>query len=140
MAIAVEPPERFFVGLIGLVICGRVGRVCDRVRACVLVEMGAVRRAAAAVRDRVFRAGAVLATGGRIEARRLARFRTAETKLGVWALAIGVDTLGRVCVVGAIDLVMRRFSSSPFVANTLGTGRWLSTTSDVKRLGLSRAA
>ena len=60
----------------------------------------------------VFRAGAVMSTTARTAARRLERFR-------VGTLVIGADTLGRGCAVGAIDRVMRRFSSSPFVANTL---------------------
>ena len=102
-------------------------------RALVLLEIGAVRCVAAAVRERVFRAGAVMSTAALTAARRLERFR-------VGTLVIGADTLGRGCVVGAIDRVMHRFSSSPFVANTLGTGMWLLLTFVVKRLGLSRAA
>ena len=95
--------------------------------------MGTARRVASAVRDQVLRAGAVVSTGACICVRRFARFR-----LGT--LVIGADTLGRGCVMGAIDRVMPRFSSSPFVANTLGTGRRLSATLDVKRLGLLRTA
>ena len=114
--------------------CHVRSRVCDRVP----VEIGAAPLAVKEVRDRVLRAGASLVTVGRNEARRFARFRTAETKLGVGTLVIVADTLGRGCAGGAIDRVMRRFSSSPFVANTLGTGRWLSSTSVVKRLGLLR--
>ena len=81
----------------------------------------------------MFRAGAVTSTGVCMGARRFARFR-------VGTLVISADTLGRGCVVVAIDLVMRRFALSPFVANNLGTGRWLSSTFVVKRLGMSRAA
>ena len=86
-----------------------------------LLEIDAARRVAAAVRDRVFRAGAVMSTAARTAARRLESFV-------VGTLVIGADTLGRGCVVGAIDRVMRRFSSLPFVANTLGTGRWSPST------------
>jgi hypothetical protein len=114
-------------------ICGRVDLVRARVRALVLVEIDAARRVAVAVRDRVFRAGAVMSTGARTDAHRFDRFRVGRA-------VIGADTLGRGCVVGAIDRVIRRFSLLPFVANTLETGRWLSSTSVVKRLGLSRAA
>ena len=103
------------------------------VRALVLLEIGAVRRVAAAVQDRVFRVGAVMSTASRTAARCLERFL-------VGTLVIGADTLGRGCVVGAIDRVMRRFSPSPFVANTLGTGKWLLVTFIAKRLVLSRAA
>ena len=100
----------------GVGVCGRVGLVRAFVRALVLLEIDAARRVAAAVRDRVFRAGAVMSTVACMAARRLERFC-------VGTLVIGADTLGRGCVVGSIDRVMRRFSSSPFVANTLGTGR-----------------
>jgi hypothetical protein len=103
------------------------------VRALVPVEIAAARRVAAAVRDRVFRAGAVMVTGACITARRFDRFCAGT---GV----IGTHTLGSGCVVGAIDRVIRLFSSSPFVAITLGTGRWLFSTFVVKRPGLSRAA
>ena len=114
-------------------VCGRVDLVRAFVRALVLLEIDVTRRVAAAVRDRVFRAGAVMSTADCIAARRLERFR-------VGTLVICADTLGRGCIVGAIDCVMRRCSSSPFVANTLGTGRWLPSTFVVKRPGLSRAA
>ena len=113
-------------------VCGRVDLVCARVRDLVLAEIDAAKRVAAAVRDRVFRAGAVMSTDARTAARCLDRFC-------VGTLVIGVDTLGRGCVIRAIDRVRRRFSSSPFVANTLGTGRWLSSTFVVKRVGLLRA-
>ena len=130
---AIDPLQRVVFDLDGVGVCGRVDLVRARVRTMALVEMGATRRVAAAVRDRVFRAGAIMSTGVCIDARRFARFR-------VGTLVIGADTLGRGCVTGAINRVMRRFSSSPFVANTLGTGRWLSSTSVVKRLGFSHAA
>ena len=114
-------------------VCGRVDLVCARVRDLVLAEIDAAKRIAAAVRYRVFRLDAVMSTDDCTAARRLDRFR-------VVTLVIGADTLGRGCVVGAIDRVMRRFSSSPFVANTLVTGSWLPSTFVVKRSGLSRAA
>ena len=114
-------------------IYGRVDLVRAFICALLLLEIDAARRVAAAVRDRVFRAGAVMSTAACMVARRLDRFC-------VGTLVIGADTLGIGCVVGAIDRVMRRFSLSPFVANTLGTGRWLPLTFVVKRSGLSRAA
>ena len=114
-------------------VCVRVDLVRAFVCARVLLEIDAARRVAATVQDHVFRAGEVMSTDACIAERRLERFR-------VGTLVIGADTLGRGCVVGDIDHVMRRFSSSPFVANTLGTGRWLPSTFLVKRPGLSRAA
>ena len=130
---AIDPPQRVVVLLFGVGVCGRADLVRAFVRALVLLEIGAVRRVAAAVRERVFRAGAVMSIAARTAARRLERFI-------VGTLVIGADTLGRGCVVGAINRVMCRFSSSPFIANTLGTGMWLLLTFVVKRLGLSRAA
>ena len=130
---AIDPPQRVVLDIFGVGVCGRADLVRAFVRALVLLEIVAVRRVAATIRERVFRAGAVMSTAACTAARRLKRFR-------VGTLVIGADTLGRGCVVGAIDRVMRRFSSSPFIANTLGTGRWLLLTFVVKRLGLSRAA
>ena len=130
---AIDPPQRVVVDFFGVGVCGRVDLVRAFVRALVLLEIDATRRVAAVVRNRVFRAGALMSTAACIDARRLERFR-------VGTLVIGADTIGRGCVIGAIDRVMRRFSSSPFFANTLGTGRWLSSTLVVKRPGLSRAA
>ena len=80
--------------------CHALDLVRAFVRALVLLEIDAARRVAAAVRDRVFRAGAVMSTAACTAARRLERFR-------VGTLVIGADTLGRGCVVGAIDRVMR---------------------------------
>ena len=97
-------------------VCGRVDLARAFVRALVLVEIDAARRVAAAVQDRVFRAGAAMSTGAHIDARRFERFLAGT-------FAIGTDTLGRGCVVCAIDRVICIFSSSLFVANTLGTGR-----------------
>ena len=85
-------------------VCERVDLVRALVRTLVLLEIDAARRVAAAVRDRVLRAGAVMSTCGLKAARRFDRFR-------VGAVVIGADTLGRCCVVGAIDRVIRRFSS-----------------------------
>jgi hypothetical protein len=130
---AIDPPQLVVVGFFIVGVSGRVDFVRALVRALVLFKMDAARRVAAAVRDRVFRAGALMSTDGRTAARRFDRFRAGT-------VVIGTDTLGRGCVVGAIDHVIRLFSSSPFVANTLGTGRWLSSTFVVKRLGQSRAA
>ena len=130
---AMDPSQRVVVDFFGVGVCGRVDFVRAFVRVLVLLELDSERRVAAAVQDRVFRAGAVMSTAARTAARRLERFR-------VGTLVIGADTLGRGCVARAIERVMRRFLSSPFVANTLGTGRWLSSTFVVKRLGLSRAA
>ena len=130
---AIDPPQRVVVDFFGVGVCGRVDLALAFVRALVPVEIAAARRVAAAVRDRVFRAGAVMSTGACTTARRFERFRGGT---GV----IGTDTLGRGCVVGVIERVIRLFSSLLFVANTLGTGRWLSSTLVVKRLGLLRAA
>jgi hypothetical protein len=114
-------------------VCGRVDLVRAFVRALVLFEIDAARRVAAAVRDRVFRAAAGMLTHGRTAARRFDRFRA-----GI--VVIVTDILGRGYVIVAIDRVICLFSLSPFVANTLGTGRWLSSTFVMKRPGLSRAA
>ena len=96
----------------GVGVGGRVDLVRAFVRALVLLEIDAARRMAAAVRDRMFHAGAVMSTAAFKAARRLERFR-------VGTLVIGADTLGRGCVVGAINHVMRRFSSSPFIDSSL---------------------
>ena len=130
---AINPPQRVVVDFFGVGVCGLFDLVRTFVCALVLPEIDAARRVAAAVRDRLFRAGAVMSNAARTTARLFERFR-------VGTLVIGADTLGRGCVVGAIDRLMRRFLSSPFVANTLGTGRWLPSTFVVKRPGLSRAA
>ena len=67
-------------------VCGRVDLVRARVRDLVLAEIDAAKRVAAAVRDRVFRAGAVMSTDARTAARRLDRFRVGK-------IVIGADTL-----------------------------------------------
>jgi hypothetical protein len=133
IANAIDPLQRVVVYFFGVGACGRADLVRAFVRSRLLLEIDAARRVAAAVHDCLFRAGAVMSTAARIDARRLERFR-------VGTLVIGADTLGRGCVVGAINRVMHRFSSSPFVANTLGTGRWLPSTFVVKRSGLLCAA
>ena len=56
-------------------VCGRVDLARVFVRALVPVEIDADRRVAAAVQDRVFRAGAVMSTDSRTAARRFDRFR-----------------------------------------------------------------
>ena len=69
-AISIEPLHRVVFGLVGVGVCGRGFRVHARVQACVTVEMGAARQAAALVNDRILRAGASLATAGHRAARR----------------------------------------------------------------------
>ena len=91
------------------------------VRALVLLEIDAARRVAAAVRERVFRAGAVMSIAACTAARRLESFR-------VGTLVIGAYTLGRGCVVGAIDRVMRRFSSTATTYQFRGCLQQMATT------------
>ena len=102
-------------------VCEQGCRVCTRVHNRVLAEMGAIRWAAALVRDQVWCSGVSLVTGRKI-ARRFACFRVCRAKIGVGPLSIGADTLGNEWVCGDIDLVIRRFSFSPLLANTLETG------------------
>ena len=62
---------------------------------CELVEMGAARRAAALVRDRVLRSGALSETSVRRGARRFDRLRgRVVAKRGDGSIAIGADLLG----------------------------------------------
>ena len=68
---AIDPPQRVVVDFFGVGVCGRVDLVRAFVRALVLLEIDAARRVSAAVRDRVFRAGAVMSTAARTSARRL---------------------------------------------------------------------
>ena len=58
------------------------------------VDMCAAHFAAALVRDRVLRAGALLETAGRRGARRFARLCRVVGKGGAGPFAIGADTLG----------------------------------------------
>ena len=97
---AIDPPQRVVVDFFGVGVCGGFDLVRAFVRALVLLEIDAARRVAAVVRERVFRAGAVMSTAARTAARRLEIFR-------VGTLVIGADNLGRGCVVGDIDRVMR---------------------------------
>ena len=59
---AIDPPQRVVVDFFGVGVCGRVDLARAFIRALVLLEIDAARRVAAAVQDRVFRAGAVMST------------------------------------------------------------------------------
>ena len=115
-------------------------RVCALVLAQVPVEIGAEHRAASLVCDRVLRVEVSSATICRVAARCFTRFRVDGENTAIGLHSCGADSLGSWWVCNVIYRISRRFSSSRLLANTLGTGRWLSATSVVKRLGLLRAA